>query len=120
LPVVVTENGGPSESLREDDIEYGVLVDPSDPEDIARGLRRVLDEGAAWETFARRGRERVLERYTWERTARAYIRVIEQLVAEPEARRTQDLLPIHPYFRDPTPKNDISLGELEELYFASE
>jgi sucrose-phosphate synthase len=38
LPAVVTKNGGPSESLREGDEEYGVLVDPGDPEEVAAGL----------------------------------------------------------------------------------
>jgi len=120
LPVVVTENGGPSESLREGDVEYGVLVDPSDPEEIARGLQRLLDDDGVWETFARRGRQRVLDRYTWERTAQGYLGLIEEIVAEPEARRPAELLPIHPYFRDPTEGNDVSLSELSRLYFAAE
>src|SRR5829696_3579054 len=38
LPAVVTKNGGPSESLREGDQEYGILVDPTDPEDVGAGL----------------------------------------------------------------------------------
>ena len=118
--MVVTQNGGPSESLRDGEVEYGVLVDPSDPEDIGRGLRRLLDNQATWEMFARRGRQRVLDRYTWERTAQGYLDVIHRVVAEPEARRPDELLPIHPYFRDPTSASDISLGELKELYFPSE
>jgi len=120
LPVVVTRNGGPSESLREGDVEYGVLVDPSDPEDISRGLRRLLDDRAAWETFACRGRQRVLERYTWDRTAQGYLGVIAQVVAEPEARRPEDLVAIHPYFRDPTAANDVGLEELSRMYLPSE
>jgi sucrose-phosphate synthase len=119
LPVVVTENGGPSESLREGGVEYGILVDPSDPEEIARGLHRLLDDDGVWETFARRGRQRVLDRYTWERTAQGYLGLIEEIVAEPEARRPAELLPIHPYFRDPTGANDVSLSELSRLYFAT-
>ncbi len=120
LPVVVTENGGPSESLRQGDTEYGVLVDPADPEDIARGLERVLVDEEAWETFAQRGRQRVLDRYTWERTAQNYLNLIEEIVAAPEARRPDRLLPVHPYFRDPKAANDVTLDELRELYFPSE
>ena len=117
LPVVVTENGGPSESLREGDIEYGVLVDPSDPRDIADGLRRVLDDEEEWAKFARRGRQRVLDRYTWERTAEAYLKTAAEIADRPEARRPQGLLPIHRYFQDPSPANDVSIEELAELYF---
>lgn len=121
LPVVVTQNGGPSESLREGDTEYGILVDPGDPEDVARGLKRLLVDGqAVWEEFARRGRQRVLDRYTWERTAENYLRVLEEIVASPGARRPEELLDIHPYFADPTEANDITPRELRDLYFAGE
>jgi sucrose-phosphate synthase len=45
LPAVVTRNGGPRESLQDEGGVYGILVDPEDPHDIARGLRElVLDE----------------------------------------------------------------------------
>ncbi len=120
LPVVVTQNGGPSESLREGDVEYGVLVDPEDPEDIARGLNRLLSDKKTWEQFARRGRQRVLDRYTWERTAQGYLEVIEAIVANPDARRSAQLLPIHPYFQSPEPVNEVTLEQLSSLYFHGE
>jgi len=117
LPVIVTQNGGPSESLIDDEMEYGVLIDPEDPKDIARGLIRVLGDIKAWRTFSARGHQRVLDRYTWERTADGYLAEIEAIFADPAARRPADLLPIHPYFREPTSENDISLDELAEIYF---
>lgn len=120
LPVVVTQNGGPSESLRDGEVEYGVLVDPEDPDDIARGLNRVLSDENTWEQFSRRGRQRVLDRYTWERTAQGYLEVIEELVANPDSRRSAQLLPIHPYFQNPEPVNEVSLEELSGLYFEGE
>lgn len=116
LPLVVTENGGPSESLRDEDTEYGVLVDPADPEDIAKGLLRLLSDRATWEGFAQRGRQRVLDRYTWERTAEGYMAQIDELVAHPDARRPETLLPIHPYFQDADPEHDITLDELRAIY----
>ncbi|HEY77040.1 MAG TPA: glycosyltransferase family 1 protein [Thermoflexia bacterium] len=117
LPVVVTRNGGPSESLREGGVEYGVLVDPADPVDIARGLERLLGDPATWAEFARRGRQRVRDRYTWERTAEGYLALIEEVLRHPEARRPSSLLPIHPYFHDPRPETDVTLAELERLYW---
>jgi sucrose-phosphate synthase len=119
LPVVVTQNGGPSESLRDGDVEYGVLVDPADPVSIAQGLEHVLGDEESWTRFARRGRRRVLERYTWEQTAENYLAAIEEIVAMPERRRPDDLLSIHKYFQDPRPENNVSLEELSDLYFAA-
>ena len=116
LPVVATQNGGPSESLRDQEEEYGVLVDPADPDDIARGLERLLCDGEAWEWFARRGRQRVLDRYTWKRTAGKYLATIEEVAAAPTSRRSHTLLSIPAYFRDPLPENDFSTDELRQLY----
>jgi sucrose-phosphate synthase len=118
LPVVVTQNGGLSESLQDGNEEYGVLVDPADPVDIARGLERLLGDAQMWEHFARRAQQRVLNNYTWKATAEEYLALIEQIVSSPAARRPSELLPIHPYLGNPQPANDVSLEELSQLYFA--
>jgi sucrose-phosphate synthase len=73
-----------------------------------------------WETFAQRGRQRVLDRYTWDRTAENYLRVIADVLRAPDARRPEDLLPVHPYFRDAEPEHDVTLQELSALYFPSQ
>ncbi|HEY9674849.1 MAG TPA: glycosyltransferase [Waterburya sp.] len=119
LPVVATQNGGPSESLREGDQEYGVLIDPEDPADIARGLERLICNAQEWEYFAQAGQQRVRKSYTWEATALHYLTLLEQIVTSPEARRPAELLPIHPYFCHPQVNTDISLEELSRIYFSS-
>ncbi len=119
LPVVATKNGGPSESLRQGDQEYGVLVDPEDPADIARGLERLLCDAQEWEYFAQAGQQRVLKKYTWESTAENYLSSLEQILSSPETRPRAELLPIHPYFRNPESQTDVFLEELGELYFGS-
>jgi sucrose-phosphate synthase len=119
LPVVATKNGGPSESLGGGDQEYGVLVDPEDPADIARGLERLICDREQWEYFAQAGQQRVRKSYTWEATAENYLTVIEQIVSSPKERRPPKLLSIHPFFRNPQPSNDISLEELSRIYFGS-
>jgi len=114
LPAVVTKNGGPSESLREDEREFGVLVDPSDPGDIAQGLLRLLRSGETWKYFQRAGMERVLSRYTWERTAEGYLGIVERMLERP-AHVGELVIPT--YFTNPRVDNDIPLFDLEALYF---
>jgi sucrose-phosphate synthase len=110
LPAVVTQNGGPSESLydRETGHEFGVLVDPTDPQDIAEGLLRLVGPAGEWKTFQDAGRRRVLDRYTWEQTAAGYLRALEEMLAAH--------LPIPAYFRDPKPENEASLGSLASIW----
>jgi sucrose-phosphate synthase len=98
LPVVVTQNGGPTESLQDADNSFGVLVDPVDPDDIARGLMTLLVNPQAWGHMQQVGRNRVLERYTWDRTAEGYYSVLEEIMSEPR-RETQFVIPT--YYTDP-------------------
>jgi sucrose-phosphate synthase len=114
LPAVVTKNGGPSESLQEGEREFGVLVDPSAPEDIARGLLRVLRSEESWKHFHEAGMQCVLSRYTWERTAEGYSSVIEDMLQGPAHGGE---LAIPEYFTNPKPDTDIPLSDLAALYF---
>ena len=79
LAVVATQNGGPSEIFVD---EAGVLVDPMDIEDIARGLLEALEH---YQRYAERGRGRVAEKYTWNATAAGYLGVIERGAGQTQA-----------------------------------
>jgi sucrose-phosphate synthase len=68
---VATKNGGPSEIFADGS---GELVDPFDANDIARGLKRALDNAG---TLAEKGYQRVISTYTWNRTAEGYLHAIE-------------------------------------------
>ncbi len=106
LPALVTRNGGPSESLYDDASgrEYGVLVDPTDVHDIAAGLLRLVGPENEWRPFQQAGRERVLSRYTWDRTAQGYLTALDDLLA----RR----LPIPSYFWQPHAEDDLDITTL--------
>jgi sucrose-phosphate synthase len=117
LPAAVTRNGGPSESLfdRQTGQEFGVLVDPSDPTDIAAGLLRLVGPDSEWSRFQQAGRERVLERYTWEQTAAGYLAAMDEGVlsaAGVPARR----VPIPRYFVEPRTETDLSIEILHRVW----
>ncbi len=77
LPAVATSCGGPVETLRENNVEYGILVDPLETEDIARGIKRALFSGSDfWEEMSSRGIDRVTEKYTWKSAAEGYLNQI--------------------------------------------
>jgi sucrose-phosphate synthase len=140
LPAVVTRYGGPSESLRSGDEEYGVLVDPFKPEEVGMGLYSLIGNEERWRRYAETGYRRVLDQYTWERTAERYLSAIAgdrdtgraaadhattlasgngSVSGEPfeeDGRRAVERLPIPRYFTDPA-ADDITLETLDELYY---
>ena len=138
LPAVVTKFGGPSESMREGDEEYGILVDPTDPEEVGAGLHTLTGNPEIWERYARAGYGRVLARYTWERTAEGYLGAIsgksdaetgreegattlhagdEQGAISENGALSPGRLEIPPYFTDPASGDGVSLEGLDELYY---
>ena len=117
LPGVVTKNGGPRESLYDAQAreEYGVLVDPADPADIARGLLKVLASREIWNHYHQAGIQRVYDRYTWRRTAEGYLGVLERMLARREVEAIRPRLPIPECFEHPTPENDIGADDLADI-----
>jgi sucrose-phosphate synthase len=71
LACVATKNGGPSEIFEGG---AGILVDPFDVQDIERGIKLALDRQPE---LSERGCQRVLDRYTWKKTATRYLEVIQ-------------------------------------------
>ncbi len=106
LPAVVTRNGGPRESLQDEGGVYAILVDPEDPGDIARGvLELVLDESRRQE-MRRRGRKRVMDRYTWLRTAQGYLYEFHEILGGADAGQGEAVNP-----------EDIGESWLRKLYY---
>jgi len=70
LVPVTTKNGGPGDIFKDD---MGILVDPADTADIARGIAKALENH---EEYADKVIRLVKEKYTWDKTAGGYYRVI--------------------------------------------
>jgi glycosyltransferase involved in cell wall biosynthesis len=69
VPVVATTGGALPEVIGESG-KTGVLVTPDDPEALVVAIRGLLDDPAARARLGAAGRQRVMERFTWEVTAR--------------------------------------------------
>ncbi len=69
VPVVATTGGALPEVVGVSD-ETGLLVEPNNPEALVDAIRRLLDDEALRERLGAAGRQRVIERFTWQVTAR--------------------------------------------------
>lgn len=58
-----------------------VLVTPGDVEELVTEIGRFLDDPAHREDYARRGRQRALDRYSWVAVARSTVAVYEEEIA---------------------------------------
>jgi len=69
VPVVATTGGALPEVVGESG-ETGLLVEPNNPEALVGAIRQLLDDRELRERLGAAGRERVIERFTWQVTAR--------------------------------------------------
>ncbi len=77
LPIVATEDGGPRDIIQ--NCKNGVLVNPLDPEDIAKGIKEVLNNWEKWQQRSTRGLQGVREHYSWEAHAQHYLEMIRPI-----------------------------------------
>ena len=67
---VVATTGGALPEVVGPDGEAALLVAPNDPEALAAAIARLLDDAPLRAALGARGRQRVIERFTWQVTAR--------------------------------------------------
>jgi D-inositol-3-phosphate glycosyltransferase len=83
LPIVATRNGGPSEVITPG--EDGYLVEPTNREELAEALVKVLSDESERFRVGENAHRKVVERYTWdriaERTMEVYREVLEKHAA---------------------------------------
>ncbi|WP_052863203.1 glycosyltransferase [Streptomyces niger] len=81
-PVVATAVGGHLDTVV--DGVTGVLVPPVDDHGLDRVIRSLLDDPARLARLGAAGRERALDRYTWDRVAEGVAAVYDGLLSVPE------------------------------------
>ncbi len=69
VPVVATTGGALPEVVGTNG-ETGLLVEPNNPEALVEAIRQLLDDPQLRERLGKNGRRRVMERFTWQVTAR--------------------------------------------------
>jgi glycosyltransferase involved in cell wall biosynthesis len=69
VPVVATTGGALPEVVGTSG-ETGLLVEPNNPEALVDAIRSLLDDRELRERLGAAGRQRVIERFTWQVTAR--------------------------------------------------
>ena len=77
LPLVATENGGPTDIIR--NCQCGELIDPLDKAQMATALLKYLNSDSEWQRASANGIRRVRELYSWQTHASAYVEKISGL-----------------------------------------
>jgi glycosyltransferase involved in cell wall biosynthesis len=96
IPLVSTRGGALPEVVGEGG-DTGVLVEPGSVRALAAGIRALLDASPDARTrMGKAARARVVENFTWRRTAERHVEVYRELIAERayargNAPRTQDI-----------------------------
>jgi glycosyltransferase involved in cell wall biosynthesis len=79
-PTVVTRVGGLVDSVR--DGETGVLVNPSDPKDLARGIMELLRDREKARALGKAGRQLMLDQFTLQHTVRDLNLIYQNTLAD--------------------------------------
>ncbi len=78
-PVIASSSGGLAETVRHG--ETGWLVPPDDVSALANALQNAYRQRDCWEEMGKRGREHVLQNYTWDRTAQQLLERYRRLLS---------------------------------------
>lgn len=89
VPLVATTGGALPEVVGRDGTS-ALLVEPGDPSALATALKEILDDPDLAARLGAAGRERVLERFTWIRTAEATVDVYRSVIESHRDLRLKD------------------------------
>jgi sucrose-phosphate synthase len=82
LPIVATEDGGPTDII--ENCGNGYLIDPLDKDMIVEKLLAVINDKSKWQQLAENGIAGVNEHYSWQAHAEKYLNVIKPIIEKTE------------------------------------
>ena len=71
LPVIATRTGGLTEIIL--DGKTGILVEPDDPDTLARAIIQLLEDNTLRRQLGKAGRQRVVECFSWEQASQTLL-----------------------------------------------
>ncbi|MCF8110323.1 MAG: HAD-IIB family hydrolase [Desulfobacteraceae bacterium] len=83
LPLVATNDGGPRDIIST--CENGMLVDPTDPVQIADAIRTIIIDEQLWQDYSKKGIMNVRKYYTWDSHAETYIKTVTPIAEKSAA-----------------------------------
>ena len=83
LPIVATEDGGPTDII--DNCHNGYLVDPLDKQSMVDMLLKVLLDRDNWKRLAHNGIEGVRQYYSWQAHVDRYLKLIKPVADKSES-----------------------------------
>lgn len=82
LPIVATEDGGPTDIIK--NCANGYLVNPLDKEMMVEKCLAIIKDKKLWKTMAKNGIAGVNEHYSWRAHADKYINIIKPIIEKTE------------------------------------
>ncbi|ASJ71497.1 HAD family hydrolase [Granulosicoccus antarcticus] len=80
LPIVATEDGGPRDIIG--NCENGLLIDPLEPEGIARAIKDVIGDWELWQQRSVAGLRGVRQHYYWPAHVEEYLRMVSSITGK--------------------------------------
>ncbi len=80
LPIIATEDGGPTDIIG--NCQNGYLIDPLDSDDIGAKLLCMLSDGVKWQEFSANGLLGVRKHYSWQAHTEKMLQVVRSLITD--------------------------------------
>lgn len=78
LPIVATNEGGPCDIVK--NCENGILVDVTNPAEIADAMKSILFDDEKWISFSNKGINGVRNHYSWQTHCESYLKALGHIL----------------------------------------